>query len=82
MFSRANIRRNGLLQMSCTPFSSLSAGICKPYTLPGLAYATGRSSGYKLYVHISKKILIDFCGNAIIEVMFIGINCSKTLMTT
>ena len=71
-----------MLQMSCTPFSSLSAGICKPYTLPGLAYATGRSSGYKLYVHISKKILIDFCGNAIINVMFIGINCSKTLMTT
>lgn len=32
MFSRASIRRNGLLQMSCTPFSDLSAGICEPYT--------------------------------------------------
>ena len=26
MFSRANIRKNGLLQMSCAPFSSLSLG--------------------------------------------------------
>ena len=32
MFSRANIRKNALLQMSCIPFSGLSAGICKPYT--------------------------------------------------
>ena len=28
MFSRASIRKNGLLQMSCIPFSGLSAGIC------------------------------------------------------
>lgn len=33
MFSRANIRKNGLLQMSCIPFSNLSAGICKPYPM-------------------------------------------------
>ena len=26
MFSRANIRKNGLLQMSCIPFSNLSLG--------------------------------------------------------
>lgn len=37
-----------------------------------------------LYLHneITKKILKRFCGNAIIHIILIGINCSKTLLTT
>ena len=34
-----------------------------------------------LYLH-NEKILKRFCGNAIIHIVFVGIYCSKKLLTT
>ena len=54
MFSRANIRKNGLLQMSCTPFSGLSAGIHTAENLQSKALDTGRIS-YRQFRILQEK---------------------------